>query len=235
MVSWDRMKLCRGTAHLLLPALALLLCGAPALAQDQPALIATPASGQPGQKFYLAGGGFPANQPLTVFMFCPDFYENLYGNRWHWTVQTDGQGNFVAWPLYVPTPNFVKETSCWIRAHNGDNPFGVGVKFRIVSTDVKPVPRTFSIRVRVAVAHVTSGLSERVDLRGAPGALLTLSWSYPGSKAVLYRIRLPWTGRLVRKWNVSYRVDRGQRVALDVRGRLGDLVGRTRTQIVVQR
>src|SRR4051812_10744453 len=107
----------RGTVCLLLGVLSFLLPNSPAQAQGTARFVLFPTDVQPNGTFFLAGGGFPANQDLDVYMFCQDPWLSAYGH-WKWTLPAPKihNGSFTSWKMQSPTPFTRDKVQCTLTA-----------------------------------------------------------------------------------------------------------------------
>lgn len=235
-----RMNLQRSVACLLLAAVAAAPWSGVANAQEQAQLIATPGIGRPNDYFYLAGGGFPPNELVTVTMYCQDWTYNPYG-RWSWPplravppLKANKFGNFAGSRLRVPTPLLVKRTPCVLRARQGDNPFGAAVEFKIVAAEDPLPPRAIDVKIRVRIVSSGGKITQVVDIQSAPGAVVHCTVTYPGMGPVKYTVSLPWTGHKVVRWQLPVHAGTKGRAQLTVRAVLGDMEGRSKAQFAIR-
>lgn len=212
--------ICRGGIPL--AAMACLIVSSysiPALGQTSPRLIVSPAKGRPNDDFYLAGGGFPPSQPLTVTMYCRDWMYNANG-RWSWTIPVGPAGTFIRFHATVPTPLLVPETPCVIRARDGDNLFGVGVAFYIARAD-QPLQRQIPLKVQVKQGQDKGNPVEMVSVSSAPGARVMLH-VLVADKNDAFGASLPWNGQTVMKVPLP-RQSKAARAELRLNAKLGNL------------
>lgn len=204
-------------------------------AQAQPKLVVFPDSGRPNDAFFLAGNGFPSGHPLEVDMFCPNPFQDQYG-QWKLRVIPGRQirhGSFAGVELHVPTPYFNQTNiTCVIDTPYGYDPLGTPpARFRVLSRDQSAPTTTFPIAVRVRSA---SRVSDTIDVRSVPGSHLVFKVYYPGTTR-LYRTQLPWTGHATLRWRVPRGVHSGLRVRMAVHGTLGSLVGDRSLRFFIRR
>lgn len=196
--------------------------GGPAVAQTpEPQLFPFPAEMHPNDPFYLAGHGFPANQPLQVYLFCNSLWHSYYGH-WMWTASKKRMqtGNFTGWELHAPTPFSRSPQTCQLTASDGNNPAGVTAEITISPRDkqIDAVHLPISLHLHVGSKRRRMELA---DASSEPGTHLLFHIKYPGTKPAVQRVTLPWTGRIRLHWRVPAGVTRGAHVPVSVSGRLG--------------
>jgi hypothetical protein len=213
---------------LLLLAVAGMIASWPSSAAGQPApqLIPFPSVVQPGGVLYLAGGGFPPGQSLTVTLVCYNWYQSLFG-RWNYILPAEKipNGTFSGWEIHAGFPFTRASIQCTLTAPYGDNPFAVSTPLYIWSPDanLQPVKIPFQ-NVHTRPASNTSNF-QTFSASTAPGAHLKLVVHYPHMAALTRKVKANWTGQAALKWRVPPSVKKGARAHIVLTGRLGVFSG----------
>jgi hypothetical protein len=208
----------------------------PAAGQQAPQLIPFPADVKPGGVFYLAGGGFPPGQPLTVTLVCLNMLESLYG-RWSYVLPASKirDGTFSAWKIRAGFPFTRASVPCTLAAPFGDNPFGVTAPLTIWSADTNLQP----VKIPLANVHTrpATGTSAYQTFRAstAPGAHLSLAVQYPHLASMTETVRADWTGQVSVRWRIPQAVKRGSRGRIMVSSRLGVFSGLQAVRMLARR
>lgn len=197
-----------------------------AAGQQPPQLIPFPADVKPGGVFYLAGGGFPPGQPLTVTLVCLNWFQSLYG-RWNYVLPAAkiADGTFSAWKIRAGYPFTQDSVRCTLTAPYGDNPFAVAAPMTVWSADTK----LGQVHIPIANVHTrpASKTSAFQTFRAstAPGAHLNLVVRYPHISPMTETVRADWTGQVAVRWKIPAAVKRGDRARMTVSERLGVFSG----------
>jgi hypothetical protein len=213
---------------LLLLALAGIFASWPvsAVGQQPPQLIPFPPDVKPGGVLYLAGGGFPPGQSLTVTLICLNWYQSLYG-RWNYILPGDkiADGTFSGWKIHAGFPFTDQSIHCTLTAPYGDNPFAVNSQLTIWAADSQlQTARILFQNVHIRPASSRSAF-QSFSTSTAPGAHLTLVVHYPHMAVMTRKVRADWSGQANLKWRVPLSVKKGSRARIVVSGRLGAFSG----------
>ena len=207
-----------------------------AAAQQPPQLIPFPSNVKPGGVLYLAGGGFPAGQSLTVTLVCLNWYESLYG-RWNYTLSASkiADGTFSGWKIRAGFPLIRDTVTCTLTAPFGDNPFAVTAPLTISSADTTlKLARVPISDVRTRPASRTSNY-QSFRAATAPGAHLHLTIHYPHLPSMSVKVKADWTGQAALRWRLPSSVKRGTRAKVMVSGRLGVFSGAQAVRMLARR